>query len=670
MEWPSVLPGEATDEGIQLTTHAAAENDNNDAHWSTRDFDVYNVSLEWAANVVGSQSIMVWIRNDTIFEASLEALTLTLRDAVNADVDASGRDNSVVTIADDDSAPLVHAREYNVVYWLNSSTTGVVPVDVVSGDAALVATVNYTVTGGSAILGTHYETQTGQLTWAAHDRATKYVDVALLWANIPFEAELTLGVYLTPISNAPRRDGSGDGRVGVGGVVRVRRRGGRVPARDENARTPPVSSRRARRRCRARRHRRRPRRRRRPRTRTRTRRCTASRRTSNPPPSRTPTTGALTTPPETALALTPAFAPYVYAYDVYVDNAYDSVRIEYQSRSATATYSSVASAYTAATAPATTAHLDLSGGRRKTKRRRRRNLLQSSTLTQSFPLQVGTTVVTWVVLAADGVTTQNYTLSVRRYSPTTANYVSAFSLLAGTFNATDSTTTYAAVTFNETFSQDVTQYYLTAALAHDVTTFTAAIGFVSSSEVLLATMALSPIANVSDPQITTLDPSTASSTSAISLSKYAPDTETVTVRVLANDGLSAREYHVLVQRAAPSSPPPPPPPAARRRARRRRRRRTGRRSRRRRRRRRRRFHLRRRRRRRHRHLPRRRRRRRTRCRRPPRTRPRARTARRGRTNPPRTRRAASTAPPGTSSRRPGRWRATRARRGRTRTSRE
>ena len=60
MEWPSVLPGEATDEGIQLTTHAAAENDNNDAHWSTRDFDVYNVSLEWAANVVGSQSIMVW----------------------------------------------------------------------------------------------------------------------------------------------------------------------------------------------------------------------------------------------------------------------------------------------------------------------------------------------------------------------------------------------------------------------------------------------------------------------------------------------------------------------------------------------------------------------------------------------------------------------------------
>ena len=50
--------------------------------------------------------------------------------------------------------------------------------------------------------GTMYEHASGTLTWAPHDSGTKFVEVRLFWENIPPEAELTLGVTLTPVLNA------------------------------------------------------------------------------------------------------------------------------------------------------------------------------------------------------------------------------------------------------------------------------------------------------------------------------------------------------------------------------------------------------------------------------------------------------------------------------------
>jgi hypothetical protein len=47
---------------------------------------------------------------------------------------------------------------------------------------------------------------------------------------------------------------------------------------------------------------------------------------------------------------------------------------------------------------------------------------------------------------------------------------------------------------------------------------------------------------------------------AVNLTKYLPETETLTVRVLSNDGISVRRYTFLIERAAPPSPPPPLPP--------------------------------------------------------------------------------------------------------------
>ena len=50
--------------------------------------------------------------------------------------------------------------------------------------------------------GTMYEHASGTLTWAPHDSGTQFVEVRLFWENIPPEAELTLGVTLTPALNA------------------------------------------------------------------------------------------------------------------------------------------------------------------------------------------------------------------------------------------------------------------------------------------------------------------------------------------------------------------------------------------------------------------------------------------------------------------------------------
>ena len=178
----SVLPGESEAEGYQPRPHVAAVA--NGTRWSDRDFEVPIRRLSWSpTDPTRVKSVPVIIRDDRIFETALEALTITLRNATNADVDET-RASTVVTIADDDAKVLVAARPHVAVYRATGATTAHVPVDVVAGETALGATVAYAVGGGTMVNGTMYEHASGTLTWAPHDSGTKFVEVRLFWENI------------------------------------------------------------------------------------------------------------------------------------------------------------------------------------------------------------------------------------------------------------------------------------------------------------------------------------------------------------------------------------------------------------------------------------------------------------------------------------------------------
>ena len=100
----SVLPGESEAEGYQPRPHVAAVA--NGTRWSDRDFEVPIRRLSWSpTDPTRVKSVPVIIRDDRIFETALEALTITLRNATNADVDET-RASTVVTIADDDAKVL------------------------------------------------------------------------------------------------------------------------------------------------------------------------------------------------------------------------------------------------------------------------------------------------------------------------------------------------------------------------------------------------------------------------------------------------------------------------------------------------------------------------------------------------------------------------------------
>ena len=196
----SVLPGESEEEGYRPTTHAAAVYGG--ARWSDRDFAVPVRELHWAAGELGARYVTVQILNDRIYETALEALTLSLYNATNADVQGN-RSTTVVTITDDDRALTLNVRPYTAVYRVpGGEPYAYIPVDVVGGENALPATVSYEVKGGTMTKDVMYESTTGTLTWEPHDRDTKTVRVTLMWNAIPLHGELTLGMTLTPVANA------------------------------------------------------------------------------------------------------------------------------------------------------------------------------------------------------------------------------------------------------------------------------------------------------------------------------------------------------------------------------------------------------------------------------------------------------------------------------------
>jgi hypothetical protein len=137
----SVLPGESVEEGYRPTSHAPAVYGG--PRWSDRDFEVPMRTLTWAAGELGTRHVTVKILNDRIYETALEALTLGLYNATNADVQTN-RSTTVVTIADDDNALTLNVRPYTAVYRVpGGDPYAYIPVDVVGGENALPATVSF-----------------------------------------------------------------------------------------------------------------------------------------------------------------------------------------------------------------------------------------------------------------------------------------------------------------------------------------------------------------------------------------------------------------------------------------------------------------------------------------------------------------------------------------------
>ena len=174
---------------------------------------------------------------------------------------------------------------------------------------------------------------------------------------------------------------------------------------------------------------------------------------------------------------------------------------------------------------------------------------------------VGTTrVVVNVSAAAAGVYTA-YVVDVHRASTASSNQVTTWKVFAG--SPSRQTRTEAA--FNATFaatSSDVV-HRLATPLPYSITNLTAACVFAKSSDVLLATMALMPgdgSVPSSAPEIVEVDAAAVGQeTASVLLTKYLPATETLTLRVLAKDGYSAREYRLLIEREAPPPPHRRPP---------------------------------------------------------------------------------------------------------------
>ena len=174
---------------------------------------------------------------------------------------------------------------------------------------------------------------------------------------------------------------------------------------------------------------------------------------------------------------------------------------------------------------------------------------------------VGTTRVVVNVSAATAGVYTAYVVDVHRASTASSNQVTTWKVFAG--SPSRQTRTEAA--FNATFvatSSDVV-HRLATPLPYSITNLTAACVFAKASDVLLATMALMPgdgSVPSSAPEIIEVDAAAVGQeTASVLLTKYLPATETLTLRVLAKDGYSAREYRLLIEREAPPPPSPPPP---------------------------------------------------------------------------------------------------------------
>jgi hypothetical protein len=170
------------------------------AHESDKDLVVASeITLEWPADPTDtrenrSRTVVVMINDDAANEAALEALTLTLVNATNADVDSDYK-QTVIVVEDDDDLPRVAVRPFHVAYppvdeisgaTLRETNKVSIPVDVTSGSSALAFSVSYVVANGTAVPGVAYTNTSGTLTWSAHDTSTKFIDVDVHWGpNTP-----------------------------------------------------------------------------------------------------------------------------------------------------------------------------------------------------------------------------------------------------------------------------------------------------------------------------------------------------------------------------------------------------------------------------------------------------------------------------------------------------
>ena len=207
----SARPGSSGDSLLIQIQHDDARDDETSVS-GDYDFMIYPRTLHWVPGDNAETHVYVKIINDNVHESALEALTITLVNAVNADIETDVKSRSaIVNIADDDDAPLFAVRPRNVVRppkYRDSQIVAKIPVHQVGGGRfALPAVVDYAIvtSGGpfAAVAGSHYVDATGRLTWNPEDyNKTKYAEVELKWANIPPEASLRLHVNLTAVSDA------------------------------------------------------------------------------------------------------------------------------------------------------------------------------------------------------------------------------------------------------------------------------------------------------------------------------------------------------------------------------------------------------------------------------------------------------------------------------------
>ena len=597
--------------------------------------------LQWDADVEDMRlnrlrTITITVSDDGSYENALEALTLELINPTNADVDV---DNSVtvIVIEDDDDVPTIAVRPYQVAYpptdeigaQLYETETVQIPVDVVTGSSALAFSASYVVSNGTAVAGVTYTATSGTLSWAAQDSSTKFIDVSIHWSVVAPEAELTIGVTLTPIENIAldttdltnwQRSMAVTEALRVFGVppgvcppgTRRTTSEGWIGAPPPPSPPPP----------------------------------------SSPPPPPPPppgsnddaelyylavvsqldsirdaVTGEVYVPDPMHASLTPTFSPGERSFNCELENAIETTTVEYRTRSRDATVVGVEAVWAASTVPtdveafalgndsevlaldtsvsnyvdATSYWGDTDSSRRKllSLSSSRRGLLSNISrrkLAQvlgdveelAVTLNVGATVVTWNISAAsetDNALTTQYQLSIRRLVAATSVQVAGVVFKATTLAAADSNTGFDTVetlnivvdseddTVDGSTTFDATHYTYQAdqVLPYNTYSISAIVDFSVSSEVLIATMAVTSSDGSADPTVVTLNSFSNDAngeTGVIPLKTYLPEHDLITIRVLCTDGATTKTYAIKVTRAAqpgllppPAVPSPPPTPS-------------------------------------------------------------------------------------------------------------
>ena len=590
------------------------------AHESDKDLVVASeITLEWPADPTDtrenrSRTVVVYINDDAANEAALEALTLTLVNATNADVDSDYK-QTVIVVEDDDDLPRVATRPFHVAYppvdeisgaTLRETNKVSIPVDVTSGSSALAFSVSYVVANGTAVPGVAYTNTSGTLTWSAHDTSTKFIDVDVHWGQIPPEADITVGVTLVPVANAAldavdlvnwNRSMASTEALRLFGVppgacppgTRRTTSEGWIGSPPPPSPPPP----------------------------------NAPMPPSPPPPGSRddaelyslavisqpastidPDTGEVYVPDPVTATLDPAFSPGARSFETTLPNAYAKTTVRYRTRSRDAVVLGVDTEWAAEKAPVAIAafargthptflangdfeaaaaywdDVDVSAAVSAGERKRRRELLQvlGDVTDLEVDLAVGATVVRWNISAAsaeDGDVTAAYALTIRRLTGSSGARLAGVTIRAtspsGDVDEEDVVTTAGVVvssadtTENGSSGFDAahTTYELDQILPYDADTFTAEVAFASSAEVLLATMRVTSSASADAETILELahfSNDANGQTESVPLTSHLPETDLIAIRVLTKDGRTTETYTVRVSRAAPPGPPPPPAP--------------------------------------------------------------------------------------------------------------